>query len=95
MHKQGLRASAYEVQCRTGPPNADTEAKGQRKPQKAMLRWRQSSQSPGSKAVSASGDADHKRALQYSQQTCFLHSLQDSLSCSCFLKELDFLMKVR
>lgn len=54
MHKQGLKASGSEICCRTGPPNAGTEEKGQGKSQKAVLRWRGS---PGTNALSASGDA--------------------------------------
>ena len=56
MHKQGLKASGSEIWCGTGPPNAGTEGKGQGKSQKAVLRWRQVSHSPGGNAVSASGD---------------------------------------
>lgn len=55
MHKQGLKASGFEMQWRTGPPNAGTEAKGQGKSQKAVMRWRQVSHIPSSNAVSASG----------------------------------------
>lgn len=54
MHKQGLKASGFEMQWRTGPPNAGAEAKGQGS-QKAVMRWRQVSHIPSSNAVAASG----------------------------------------
>lgn len=50
MNKQGLKASDSEIQCRTGPQTAGTKAKGQAKSQKAVLRWREVSCSPGNAA---------------------------------------------